>query len=710
MTTNAGRRNLPDGSFIQWYRIERLLGVGGFGVTYLATDTNLDRLVAIKEFFPVKEVVRAADGSLQAESLDHQARYQQGLQRFLTEARTLVKFAHPAIVRVFSVFEANATAYLVMEYEAGDDLKTHLAEPGRKTESYLANMFLQIASGLEQVHERGYIHRDIKPSNLIVRADGSPVLLDFGSTRPADQGTHTSYVSGGYTPLEQVQQGMSVGPWTDIYSLGATLYFAIAGVPPATSTSRLAALARGARDPYVSAHEVGGDHYTPGFLHAIDAALAFRDSDRPQSLTQWAQLFDDVGAASAQQPQRPPDVPQARAVVVTGRLQSLSGKQRIALGALLVVVVAGLLGWGFQAHRQQRQQALLQQAESGFASGEYADVALPLYREILQHNPSHPLASARIRQIRQLQESLIRRLMAQRRFSAVDRAIDAYARSDGDAASVRAFRDTLADVQRQAEIDSEFEAVMMLLKASRFQQAVSQLQSLQQRVPDDERLVGLLANARAGVERTSAAANRRPLSAPQTPTVQERIAFSEQQRRIAAANLRQRARRAEYDLTIEKVEQALLGGELREARRQLSIASAYQIDDGSLQRARQFLEREEGYQRKPFTAAEINVAKQRFESLRLAIEQKNSGAIERLTADTAGSRRRLFERLLRQYSHVEVRLTRFTTSVAPKSARSTLEIVALTLPNGDIVYPSDSYRSTALELRRFSDRWEDIRW
>jgi len=291
-------QSLHRGDMLNWYRIERVLGRGGFGVIYLATDTNLDYQVAIKEY-RVLAPAGSSETRLLTEERSSSAR--QGMQRFIDEARNLVRFNHVNIVRVMSVFELNGSAYIVMEYEQGIDLRQHLASPGAVTEQALKSLFVPIIDGLKLVHEAGFIHRDIKPTNIMVRPDGSPVLLDFGSARspgPVSSETLTALVSAGYAPLEQYSGGSErqQGPWTDIYALGAVLYFAVTGTEPIDSAKRGSALLNGGKDPLIPARLMGQHRYSPAFLDAIDWALQFRISARPQTLTDWSRSL--ITAAS----------------------------------------------------------------------------------------------------------------------------------------------------------------------------------------------------------------------------------------------------------------------------------------------------------------------------------------------------------------------------------------------------------------------------
>ena len=285
---------LPAGYVLHWYQVESVLGQGGFGITYLATDTNLDQQVAIKEFLPAELAVRVEDSVVRPVSDDRSETFGWGLNRFLTEARTLAQFRHPNIVRVYSVFEANSTAYMVMEYEHGASLEDAFKFARVSGEHDLLCLLYPLLDGLKLVHEAGFIHRDIKPANIFLRDNGVPVLLDFGSARQAlgvETRTLTSLVTPGYAPFEQynaTRDNDKQGPWTDIYSLAATLYRGILGKGPVDAVARADALLNGESDPFVRARDAAPAGYSTRLLDAIDHALAFQPNDRPQSLAQWA--------------------------------------------------------------------------------------------------------------------------------------------------------------------------------------------------------------------------------------------------------------------------------------------------------------------------------------------------------------------------------------------------------------------------------------
>ena len=289
---------LAPGTMLGCYRIDSFLGQGGFGVTYIAHDTMLDMQVAIKEYLPEKIAERVSDSTVQARRSEDRLLFRRGLDSFMKEARTLARFKHPNIVRVMSVFELNGTAYMVMEYERGQDLKHWLHRRQFVSESKLKSIIGPIIDGLEEVHRHNFIHRDIKPANILVRDNGSPVLLDFGSARLAvgpDTEDLTALVTVGYAPLEQYS-GLDdrQGPWTDIYALGAVLYFAVTGGPPQDSAMRGAAVLNDKLDPLVPLSQCELPRYSRSFCRAVDWALQFKVSARPQSLSQWrSRLFND---------------------------------------------------------------------------------------------------------------------------------------------------------------------------------------------------------------------------------------------------------------------------------------------------------------------------------------------------------------------------------------------------------------------------------
>jgi serine/threonine protein kinase len=303
VTEEAVSNTLPIGSSLHWYEVQDILGRGGYGITYLAFDKNLHRKVAIKEYLPSDFARRVNDYTVHPLTDGDEELYTWGLERFLSEARTLAKFNHKAIIKVNSVFEQNNTAYMVMEYEEGDDLAVVYEKHKPFTQDQLLQLFLPIVEGLAMVHDAGFIHRDIKPNNIYVRHDGSPVLLDFGSARQTlknQTNALTTLVTTGYAPFEQYNQSDDEqGVWTDIYALGCTLYYCITGDKPVDALKRSASLIKHGRDVYEPISNVNIPGFSQNFLRAIDHALMFHPERRPHSARYWANMLTGkVGVAA----------------------------------------------------------------------------------------------------------------------------------------------------------------------------------------------------------------------------------------------------------------------------------------------------------------------------------------------------------------------------------------------------------------------------
>ena len=282
------RYPLPTGTRVDHYVIREVLGAGGFGITYLAEHEALGKQYAIKEYFPHAFSYRHGRSVRPTSASD--GTYKWGLERFVTEARALAKFKHPAIVDVTSIFEANGTAYIVLAYESGADMSQWLKRMGRPpSQEELDRMLTPLLSALEEVHRHNMMHRDISPDNLLIRDDGRPVLIDFGSARESIRGRAralSAIVKHGYSPPEQYTSRPELqGPWTDIYALAATLYRAITGKLPPDATERIV------RDDVLPLARVARAPYRLGFLEAIDRGLRMKVEERPQSIVEWRELL-----------------------------------------------------------------------------------------------------------------------------------------------------------------------------------------------------------------------------------------------------------------------------------------------------------------------------------------------------------------------------------------------------------------------------------
>jgi serine/threonine protein kinase len=228
------------------YKIEKVLGQGGFGITYLATDLSLDRFVAIKEFFPKDFCDRDATTSHVTLGTKGSEEFVNKMKaKFLKEARNIAKLSHPGIIKIHAAFEENNTAYYVMEYIEGGSLSEMVKRDGPLSEAKALGYIEKVGRALEYVHARNINHLDVKPANIMIRReDDEPILIDFGLSKQYDaEGNQTSTtptgISHGYAPIEQYNAGgvKEFSPQADIYSLGATLYYLLSGVVPPQATS-----------------------------------------------------------------------------------------------------------------------------------------------------------------------------------------------------------------------------------------------------------------------------------------------------------------------------------------------------------------------------------------------------------------------------------------------------------------------------------------
>src|SRR5262245_47471365 len=235
---------LPLGSRIADFEINEVLGGGGFGVVYLATDLRLGRQVALKEYMPATLAVRRADQSIAPRSAEAQEAFDLGRRSFVNEARLLAQFEHPSLARILSYWEEHGTAYIVMPFYEGVTLKQHLRQHPGPSEAWLREMLAPLMDALAMLHASRCYHRDVAPDNILMLPEGRPLLLDFGAARQvigeATQ-TLTAILKPGYAPIEQYgdRPGTRQGPWTDIYALSAVLYSAMTGKTPPPSVSRI---------------------------------------------------------------------------------------------------------------------------------------------------------------------------------------------------------------------------------------------------------------------------------------------------------------------------------------------------------------------------------------------------------------------------------------------------------------------------------------
>ena len=281
------RDALRKGKCVEEYKIVRVLGRGGFGITYLAFDLNLDGPVALKEYFPKEHAVRLPDGRVRAASAASAELFDWGRQRFLDEARAINSFRHPNVVRAHRFFESGGSVYIVMDFVEGEPLDTILKKRGRLTPAEWRPLFDQLLDGLEHVHALNYRHRDIKPANIVIRADDdAPVLIDFGAARVAtEERTLTQVLTPEYAPLEQHGKGeREPGPPTDLYALAAVSYRALLGELPPAAPDR-------AIEDTIARLEQRVAGAERAWLATLDQCLAVYPKDRPQSVASLRQEF-----------------------------------------------------------------------------------------------------------------------------------------------------------------------------------------------------------------------------------------------------------------------------------------------------------------------------------------------------------------------------------------------------------------------------------
>lgn len=302
-------KSLQSGTRIDDYEIKETLWTTNSGFTYRARDLDRDRDVLIQEFLPAALATRHWSG-IHAMPLEGLADdFDQGLTRFLREARILAQINDPYVCRVYEYTEANATAYMVLDYEPGQTLKDHLAaRQGPLDDGEIRKLLVPLLKGLRIAHAADLLHRDIHPANIYLRDVGPPVLIGFGSpvATAHDDDQHIEHrVAPGYSPVEQYQSHGVIGPWSDLYALGATMYRCLSGAAPVDAARRITEIAQDKEDPLVPATELGVSDYSSGLLGAIDWMMEPMAGDRPDSA--GAVLGPLTEERSPQQPPPPAD-------------------------------------------------------------------------------------------------------------------------------------------------------------------------------------------------------------------------------------------------------------------------------------------------------------------------------------------------------------------------------------------------------------------
>ncbi len=708
MESQVSYKTLQPGEMLNWYQIDRILGRGGFGVIYLATDTNLDHQVAIKEYLPSDVATRTHDSRVHPITDEHDDMYRWGMDRFIKEARNLVKFKHPNIVRVMSVFQENNTAYMVMEFEEGEDLRNHLRKADTKSEASLKRLILPISEGLAEVHRHGFIHRDIKPANILVRKDGSTVLLDFGSARSASkysQQSLTALVSVGYAPLEQYnsEADEQQGPWTDIYALGGTLYYAISGKDPVESTRRGAAVLNGGADPLIAAEYLGEGKYSRGFLRAIDWAMQFPIADRPQTLSDWipALLAENNDPLSEQAPEddepftyMPAIRPAARTRSVdnmsdatalsrerrTGRQvhsrrvatakpakrRKVSGMRGLAtITAILALVAVGL----WYSTDQRKRNATVEPQAIIESDGNQAKL--------------DDQKSAEIEARKEQQAEQARQAEAEQKARLEQERQDELARQQKEADEEAA---RIAEAKRlEAEELAKKEAAEKQAKADAIKAEQAAAEKIRADAIKAEELARITAEAKVEREREAQRLKRQA----------ELNAAARDERRLKQV--------------IEAAQNSLSVGDLNAAEKQLKNAQSMAASDARVQTLAFALQTAVDEHNKPVSDADFDKVARMFDSLKRAIESKDVDALDQLA--TPSQQSDLFKRLMKNnYDRIEVSISRIRLHNVDKSITGTLQIDSLIRPNGDRSSLSEKYTTRTITSRRVNGGWSKIEW
>lgn len=277
---------LPPGTRFGEFEVLGVLGIGGFGVVYLAQDHSLERQVALKEYMPSSLAIRGEGAQITLRTEAYADTYAAGLRSFVNEARLLARFDHPSLLKVYRFWEDNGTAYMVMPYLQGATLRdTRRAMDRSPDEAWLRGVLGAVLDALEHLHQEDVFHRDIAPDNILLTREGAPILLDFGAARRVISNhtqAFTAILKPSYAPIEQYAEmsAMRQGPWTDLYALGAVMHFLLSGKPPMPSTAR--AVHPGAELLELDAQAGVSER----FVRIVGWMLSVRPQERPQSVAE----------------------------------------------------------------------------------------------------------------------------------------------------------------------------------------------------------------------------------------------------------------------------------------------------------------------------------------------------------------------------------------------------------------------------------------
>lgn len=286
---------LPEGAEIGGYRILQALSSGGFSIVYLAYSEQDEECVAIKEYMPASRALRRPGDLVPYIGAEHIGPYKYGLTAFFEEARILAGINHPNIARVLELVRANETIYMVMQFIEGTALETYILQRRVKgriavlPEEFIVSLFARVLDGLHEVHGRNLLHLDVKPKNIILQPDGAPTLIDFGAARRTagrDAASAIPIFTPGFSPPEAYKRDGAVGPWSDVYGIGASMLACMSAKVPQESTLR-------AREDLVPLSlEILERSYSPQILSVTKACMELDPRARPQSARELQHLID----------------------------------------------------------------------------------------------------------------------------------------------------------------------------------------------------------------------------------------------------------------------------------------------------------------------------------------------------------------------------------------------------------------------------------
>jgi hypothetical protein len=380
------QNSLPVGHRLGEFEVTGTIGIGGFGIVYLAHDHSLERRVALKEYMPSSLAERTGGTEVRVKSEQFDETFTIGKRSFVNEAKLLAQFDHPSLVKVYRFWESNGTAYMVMPYYEGITLRQKLREmPGSPDERWLKQLLAPLMDALEVIHREQCYHRDIAPDNILLLGDGIPLLLDFGAARrvigDATQAL-TVILKPGYAPIEQYAEvpGLKQGAYTDVYALAAVLHTAITGKPPPAAVGRMM------NDTMEPLAKVAAGRYSDSFLQGIDRSLAVKPEARPQTIAEMRALLG-IGAGAPR--------PQA------GSSASSSGPAPAARSMAAPAIVAGVVAlavaagawWVMSSKKDAAPSAAVPKAQFS-AVGALDDIFEKRNRE---HTVAFALDRARVR-------------------------------------------------------------------------------------------------------------------------------------------------------------------------------------------------------------------------------------------------------------------------------------------------------------------------